>query len=470
MNTETKILGATILGSAMAFIDGTVVNVAMPAMQRDLGAGIAAAQWIVDAYMLCLGALLLIGGALGDRIGRRRVFVAGIGVFTLASVGCGAAPGPAALIAARAIQGVGAALLVPSSLAVIGAAFEPARRGQAIGTWAGAAVITTALGPVLGGWLVDHVSWRAIFLINVPLAAGALWFARAIAESRDPDATGRLDFAGAALAALGLGLLTFGLTEAPAAGLLSWRTLGPVAAGIAVLAGFVAVERRAAHPMVPLEVFRSRDFTGANLLTLLLYFALVGVLFFLPFELIRARGWSATEAGLSLLPFSVIMGGLSRWTGRLSDRFGARNMLTAGPLIAAAGLALLALPGLATPYWRGLLPAMVVLGLGMTISVAPLTTVVMGAVPGGHAGVASGVNNAVARIAGLLAVAVLGVLFLAVFHAHIPAAPPGADAFGQPGPATAAGLIAAFRMTALASAGCALAGAGCAFATIGRRD
>ena len=447
-------LAATVLGSSMAFIDGSVVNIALPAIQRDFAgsssAGLAAMQWVINAYLLALGSLVLVGGSLGDRFGRRTVFIIGIALFTAASVACGLAPGTGALIAARALQGVGAALLVPASLAIIGNVFEGEARGKAIGTWAAWAAITGAAGPVLGGWLVDTVSWRAIFFLNVPLAAATVWLAlRAVPDSRDPDAPRHFDWLGVLLVASGLGALTYGLTLAPERGWGHVRVLLPLALGAVMLVAFGVAQLRVRAPMMPPSLFRSRDFVGTNLLTLLLYFALGGVLFFLPFVLIGAFGYSATAAGATLLPFSIILGLLSSTAGQAMERFGARRMLIGGPALAAAGLALMALPGVGWSYWTGFFPAMVVLGLGMTIAVAPLTTTVMNAVPTAHAGVASGVNNAVARIAALLAVAVLGVVF-------------SASLGGPMEGASAAMLIHAFRWVVLAAVLCALASAMCA--------
>lgn len=409
------VLAATILGSSMAFIDGSVVGVALPAMQADLAAPVSEAQWIVNAYMLLLGALILSGGAAGDRFGRRRTFIIGVIAFTAASIGCGLAPNAASLIAARALQGVGAALLVPNSLAIISAAFPEKERGRAIGTWAGASALTTALGPVLGGWLTDAWSWRAIFFINVPVAAVAV----AISVWHMPESHGtarsKVDWLGATLAVVGLGCLTYGLTLASDAKWIDPAVLASLLVGGAVLAAFVWFESRTVAPMMPLQLFRSPAFSGANAITLLLYFSLSGAMFFLPFNLIRIQGYSAALAGAAFLPMSLTMGLLSRWSGGLIERYGPRRLLIVGPLIAALGLALFAVPGIGGAYWKTFLAPMAVLGFGMAISVAPLTTTVMRGAQDRYAGVASGINNTTARVAGMLAVALLGAIAVGEF-------------------------------------------------------
>jgi EmrB/QacA subfamily drug resistance transporter len=490
------VLAATIIASSMVFIDGTVVSVALPSMQANLDAPVSQAQWIVNAYALTLGTLILAGGAAGDRFGRRRVCIAGILLFTAASVWCGLAPTSSMLVSARAVQGVGGALLVPSSLAIISAAFPDRERGRAIGTWAGASALTTALGPVVGGWLVDTLSWRAIFFINVPLAIMALLLAlRWVPESRDQSARG-VDWIGSALAVLGLGLLAYGLTAASSAGWAQATVVGSLGGSGLVLVLLLRWEAHTAQPMLPLRLFHSATFSGANTITLLLYFGLTGEVFFLPFYLIDIQGYSATGAGAAFLPFSLIMAGLSRWAGGLNDRYGARALLVTGSLVVALGSALFALPMPGEHYWSSVLPGMTVWGFGMALTVAPLTTTVMRSAGDRYAGAASGINNATARIAGMLAVALLGAAAVGVFrvalderleHLQIPVSirqalqpevqkltqarlPPGIDAATQQTLRRALdeSFVDSFRVVTLIAAATALLSALCAWLTIER--
>ncbi|MBV9262646.1 MAG: MFS transporter [Pseudolabrys sp.] len=415
-------LVVTILGSSIAFIDGSVVGVAQPAIEASLGTDAAAVQWVVNAYQLSLSALMLVGGAAGDRYGRRLIFVMGLALFALASAACGLSQSSVQLIVFRAIQGIGAALLVPSSLAIIGATFKEKERGKAIGTWAAASALSAAVGPILGGFLVDHASWHWIFLINPALALPALWLANThMPESRNKSAPSSLDWLGALLAFAGLGGAVFALIASTT---LGWRSLwvsGAMAGGILLLIVFVWVEWKSAAPMMPLGLFRSHAFSGINLLTLLLYAALGGAMFFLPFDLIVAHGYAAAQAGAVFVPFTVIMAALSRWSGGLLDRFGARPPLIVGPIITAAGYVLLAFSRTSDSYALGFLLPVSVIGLGMTIAVAPLTTAVINAAPKRQVGVASGVNNAVASVARLLAVALLGAAGVAAYNNGIDA-------------------------------------------------
>jgi len=415
----------------MGFIDGTAVNVALPLVQRNLHAGADDLQWIVEGYGLFLSALILVGGALGDRFGRRAVFAAGTSLFVLASVACALSPSVGVLIAARCVQGIGAALEIPGSLALITATFSGAQRGKAIGTWSGFSAVTTALGPVLGGWLAQTWSWRAVFLVNVPLGIAVVAIALArVPESRDDDAPRSIDVAGAALATLGLGALVFGLI-----GLQVVRVGAPyvaaAVAGGAALVFFGVYERRIARvPMLAAELFESKPFVGANVYTLLLYAALGGSLYFVPFDLINVQGYSPLAAGASLLPFIVIMFVASRWSGGLVSAIGARLPLTAGAALAAAGFAAFARTGIGGSYWTTFFPATTLLGLGGALFVAPLTTTVMDSVSVTEAGVASGVNNAASRVAGLLAIAVMGLVLAAAFDAGLARATTGVSPAG----------------------------------------
>jgi EmrB/QacA subfamily drug resistance transporter len=410
VTTESWILIASILGSSMAFVDGTVVNVALPVLQRDLNVTATEVQWVVEAYLLTLSALLLLGGSLADKIGRRRIFAIGVGFFAGSSAACAIAPNINWLIVGRTAQGVSGALLVPTSLALLGAGIPDERRGRAIGKWSGFSAATAGVGPVLGGWLVQVGSWRWVFWINIPIALATLaitWLR--VPESRDPDHTG-LDLLGAAFATLGLGGVVFGLLEGPRLGFTHPAIDVALIGGALMVGAFLWVERRSKSPMLPLDIFQSRTFTGANALTLLLYAALSAIFYFLPFNLIQVHHYSPAESGAALLPLIAWMSLLSAWSGKLADRYGPRRSLVAGPLIAALGYALLALPGAGGSYWSTFFLPVTVLGLGMAITVAPLTTTVMGSAGPARAGVASGINNAVARTASLLAIAVFGII------------------------------------------------------------
>ena len=492
-------MAATILASSMAFIDGTVVNVALPALQTALSATLADGQWIVEAYELTLAALLLVGGVAGDRFGLRRVFVIGVVVFISGSIACGLSGRPLPLIIARAVQGIGGALLIPNSLALLSASFDDEQRGRAIGTWSAFTAITTAAGPVVGGFLIDHASWRYAFFLNVPLAVLVLVLTfRHVAESR-PDSRGqRIDWLGGLLAAIGLGGIVYALIEAQTAGWSAAPVWGSLIAGVLALATFVIVESGQSAPMLPLRLFRSRDFSGANLLTLLLYGALAGSLFFLPLNLVQVQGYSTTAAGAAFLPIVLLMFALSRWAGGLVEHHGPKLPLVIGPAITACGFALFALPGVGGSYWLTFFPAALVLGFGMTLTVAPLTTTVMQAVSSDNVGTASGVNNAVSSVGGLLAIASLGTLMFHTFgaelhrnleaanlppaiiravesqRARLAAIAPIPDASGDVRvsirDAIAAAFVAGFRRVMLVAAMLALASGAIAWLMIGRYD
>lgn len=414
-------LTATILASALAFIDGTIVPIAGPSIQQSLDADFGRLTWVVNAYTLTLGALLLVGGGLGDRIGRRRVFISGIILFTAASLVCALAPTIETLIAARALQGVGAALLVPQSLAIISASFPREVRGRAIGTWAAASAITTSLGPPLGGFLIDTLSWRAAFWINLPLAAIALWLTfTAVPETSNPGARGHLDWLGSAVAVAAFGALTYGFTDLPVRGFGDPLVWGALLLGTLGLGLFVWVEARAEDAVMPLELFRSRTFSGANIYTVFLYGCFAAVLFLLPFDLIERRGLTAAQAGFTIMPVGVVISIFSRYAGSLADRHPPGPFMIVGAIVVTLACILFALT--IENYWLGILFPLLVLAGGMSILISPLTTAVMNAIPESRSGAASGVNNAASRIAGLLAVAILGAVSSALFMANAGAA------------------------------------------------
>ena len=408
------IIATTVVGSSIAFVDTTVVNVALPVIQRQLRATGDEAQWVIEAFALVLAGCILIGGALGDKFGRRGIYLAGTAIFGLASIACGLATSVSGLIAARAAQGAGAALLIPGSLAILGACFEGGARARAIGTWSAFTAIAPAAGPVLGGWLVQHISWRWVFFINPPLAAAVIVVAYAHVPESRAASEGALDWPGSVAATLGLAGLVAGALELPRLGAQNILVWSALACGVLFLVAFVAIEMRSASPMVPLGLFKDRVFAGTNLLTLLLYAALSGALYFVPFNLIQVQHYSPTAAGAALVPSTVLLFLLSSRAERFMERFGATGLLTVGPVVAACGFALFARPFIGGSYWTTYFPAALALGAGLGLTVAPLTTSVMNSVPDANVGVASGVNNAVSRTAG-----VLGLALMAVVAAHI---------------------------------------------------
>ncbi len=445
---------AAVLGSGMALLDSTVVNVALPVLGRDLDAGIEGLTWTINGYTLTLAAFILLGGSLGDRFGRRRVFVIGTVWFALASLLCGIAPSIELLVAARALQGVGGALLTPGSLAMIAGLFEGEERGRAIGVWSGLSGLASAIGPFVGGWLIHAAGWRWVFLINLPIAAAVVFVAqRHVPESKDDKAAQRLDLAGAALGALGLAGITWALVAAGASGLTTATSLA-AAGGVVALVLFVLVERRSDHPMLPLGLFGSRQFTAANAVTLLVYAALGGIVFVLVMDLQIVAGYSPLVAGTALLPVTALLLALSGLAGALSERIGPRLPMSAGPLISAAGVLLMLRIGAHPSYAVDVLPAAFVFGLGLAITVAPLTAAVLAAAPGRFAGIASGVNNAVARAASLLSVAVLPLV-----------AGLRGEEYRQP-----AAFAAGFRVAVLVCAGLLAAGGLLAALTIRKPD
>jgi EmrB/QacA subfamily drug resistance transporter len=499
-NEEAWVLAAAILASSMAFIDGTALNVALPVIQVGLRASGSQLLWIINSYLLMLAALILVGGSLGDRLGRKKVFGTGIALFTAASCACGFAPSIGVLIASRAVQGIGGALMIPGSLSLIAATTAPERRGRAIGTWSAATTLVTVAGPALGGVLSDLGLWRAVFLVNLPLGIAALVvLASKVPESRDESISGPVDLFGACLAVAGLAGLTYGFIEAPDFGFGDARVIAALALGLCASFAFVLLERSRESPMLPLKLFASRSFSGANVLTLLLYGGLSAATFFLSLDLVQAQGYTKTQAGLAFLPFALLLTLLSRWAGALADRSGPRLFLTLGPGLVGFGFLVLALPGITrgpSAYWTSFFPGIVLFGIGMGLTVAPLTSTVMGAHPPRFSGAASGVNNAVSRGAGALAVAILGSLALFGFasalgssatdlglDAHARAAlmagardlgatlpPPGlaADAEAAVKAAIASSFASAFRIVLVCCAALAFGSSLVAALTIGR--
>ncbi|TDW95815.1 MFS transporter [Dinghuibacter silviterrae] len=417
------VMASAILASSMGFIDGTALNVVLPSLQRSLGATGTEIFWILNAYLLMLASLILVGGALGDKLGRKKVFMTGIAAFIVGSAACGCSPGVAYLIAFRAVQGLGGSLMIPGSLSLISSTIDDKEKGKAIGTWSAISTIVTIGGPVLGGALADAGLWRYIFFLNIPIGIAALvilW--RKVGENRDEQADPALDIPGALSIAFGLALLTFGCLRLPQAGIRDAWVLATIGAGVLLLGVFVLVEKRSKHPMMPLHLFANRTFAGANLLTFFLYAGLGAGMLFLSLNLVQAQGYDQLQSGLTFLPFTIVMILCSRFAGSLADRHGPRPLLVGGAATAGLGLWLLSLVGETggpSTYWTTFLPGMLIFGLGMAFTVAPLTTAVMGSVSDQLSGVASGVNNALTRVANVFANAILGSLAVLLFTASI---------------------------------------------------
>jgi EmrB/QacA subfamily drug resistance transporter len=419
---EVWTLVSTILASSMVFIDFSALNVALPAIQNDLNISGKSLLWIINAYSIFLSSLLLVGGSLGDIYGRKKIFIIGIILFSISSFLCGISGGNLMLIISRASQGIGGALMVPESLAIISAVIPSERRGKAFGTWSTFSALTTIIGPVLGGWLAGLGLWRIIFFINIPLAILTIFILiLKVPESRDESAN-HLDLTGALLATLGLGAITYGFLEASDSGFGNFKIESALFIGVISLVSFIIVEKRSKHPMMPLNLFKSKTFSGVNTLTLFMYAALNAALFFFPLNLIQVQGYPEETAGLAILPFAILISGISRFSGKFSDKFGARKPLIIGPLFAGLGLLFLTFPGITngpSEYWTTYFPGIILLGVGMGIVVAPLTAAVMASVSHEHSGIASGINNTVARAAGLFAIAVLGTFMIISFRNNL---------------------------------------------------
>jgi EmrB/QacA subfamily drug resistance transporter len=460
------VLAVAVLGSSLGFIDGTVITVVAQPIREATGASFAATMWVVNAYTLAMSSFLLVGGAAGDRFGKRRVFGAGILVFAVSSALCGLAPSVEALIAARTVQGLGAAMMVPGSLALIAVNFPAEERGRAVGTWAAASGVTSALGPVIGGALVDVGSWRLVFLINLPIATLALLLLWAKVPA-DPPGRGRFDLTGGLLAFLGVGGITLGFTLAEQEG-FGLGPLGAIVLGTLFVAAFIIAQARGAAPMMPLDLFASRTFSVANAATLLLYFALGGIMFFLPVTVMEAHAWSGARAGAVFLPFALAMSATAPVAGRLVDRIGARTLLVASPLVAAVAFAALGPAAESGAFWTRIVPVMLLFGFGMGLAIPPLSAVILTDAGGGRSGIASAVNNAVARVAGLLAVAILG-LAASVLYRSATGASSGFAGAADVAPAVrSAAILDTFAMLTLVAAVLAAAAAALAL-TLPRR-